>query len=369
MNEYREQEPEKIELASILIDLLQGIRKLWWLVIGLSLLLAMKEYLTVSENYRPRYVAEATMAVRCVGNDWDYLNEATAEHMAEVFPYILRSGILQNKVAQEMDLDYLPGSLSMSAEAGTNFFTIFAEAGDPEQSYALLQATLKCYPEIAEIVIGEIEMEVLDETGIPSDTGRASAIRGSFRKGAIVGAALGFCIVTLYVLSRNTIKRRKDLKRVVNLKDLGSIPYVREKKRRNKKRGLAINIGKDRVPFYYLEAMRKLRVRVGKEMEENNFRSLLVTSSVPGEGKTTIAVNLALSYMKQGKGVILVDCNTRTPSVAKFMGEEGEYPGIGAVLRREVTLANALKEVTVDGKKMQVLYASKADDGDRKSVV
>ena len=61
--------------------------------------------------------------------------------------------------------------------------------------------------------------------------------------------------------------------------------------------------------------MRKLRIRVLKEIEDKKIKTILVTSSIPGEGKTTISANLAIALARQGKKVILVDHNEYAQSV------------------------------------------------------
>jgi len=362
MDERRENTPQKIDLSSVLLDVVKGIKKLWWLVILLSLIFAFRSYLDVSTSYVPRYVASATMAIKSAGSDTDYVNAETAEQMANIFPYILKNGLLQDKIAEDLGMEGMPGSVSMTAEPGTNLFTISAQASDPEVAYQLLQATIERYPEVAEFIIGRIEMEILDETGVPEDTGREYTFRGSFMEGAVKGASLGILIMGLYVVTRNSVKTRKELNRLINLDDMGSIPFIPNKKRKGKKTNRAVNMKNARVPQVYLEAIRRLRIRVMKQMEKNNWKTLLITSSVPGEGKTTVSTNLAIALAKDGKKVALVDCDPRNPSVAKQLKIEEQFRGIGAVLRGEVSLKESLVTCSVDKEhEMLVLCASKSD--------
>lgn len=361
MSEYKETEPQKIDITDLIQDAIKGFRRFWWLVIGLALIFGAKSYFTVTTGYVPKYVASATLAVYCKGNDSDYLNEETAKQMAEVFPYILKSGVLENEITLDMELESMPGTISMSVEEGTNLFTISASASDAQVSYELLQATLRQYPEVAKFVIGEIEMDLLDETGVPTDAGLNNTVRGSVKDGAIKGAIIGLGIIAVYVLTRKTVKSRKELKQTVNLSDFGSVPFVALKKRKKKGMNMAVNLKNERVSRVYLEAIRKLRIKVMKEMEQGEHRSLLVTSSIPGEGKTTIASNLAMAIAKQGKRVILVDCDPRHPSVASVMGESKEHPGIDAVLKNQVTIKEALTETEMSEGRLQILYGGKPD--------
>ena len=118
------------------------------------------------------------------------------------------------------------------------------------------------------------------------------------------------------------MKSRKDLKKNINLQDLGSIPYVRTKKRKKETFYNSVSLLNERISMSYLEAIRKLRIRIMKDVEKKEYQTLLVTSSIPGEGKTTLSANLAISIAQQGKKVLLVDCDLRNPSIAGVMNEQ-----------------------------------------------
>lgn len=57
-------------------------------------------------------------------------------------------------------------------------------------------------------------------------------------------------------------------------------------------------------------------------MQENGQKILLVSSAIPGEGKTTVSVNLAVSLAQKGRRVLLIDCDFRNPSVAKTLSSK-----------------------------------------------
>ena len=52
----------------------------------------------------------------------------------------------------------------------------------------MLQSVLKNYPEVAQYVVGQTQLTVIDESGIPKDSGKETVLRGSVRNGAIIGA-------------------------------------------------------------------------------------------------------------------------------------------------------------------------------------
>lgn len=363
VHEYRENEArmtdelEKIDIESFLMDMVRGVKRLWWLVIGLAVIFGAASYFRVRTSYQPIYVASATMAVNFSGSSSSYINMESAQQMAEVFPYILTSGVLEEVIAEDLGMDYVPASITATAESGINLFTLSVTANDAQTAYDVLQSVIRKYPEVARFVLGETSLTIMDETGVPEDTGKTYVIRGSVKAGVLKGALIGLAIMAFYVLTRRTVKSRKELKKKINLEDYGSLPYVREKKRRKGKTAAQVSLLDERVPQVYLEAIRKLRIKIMKEMEQNDYKTLMITSSVPGEGKSTVAVNLAIAIAKQGKRVILVDADPRNPSVAASMKTIiHENICLGDVLKKQVPLEEVLTDVPVENGTLKVLF-------------
>lgn len=356
----RIEETEKIDIISLAGDFLYGLKKLWLLILVLTLAGAGISYFRTSYTYTPQYVASATMSVTAPGGQ--YIGAQTASQMAEVFPYILTSGVLEDVVAREMGMDSVPGTISATAEDGTNLLTMSVTSDDPQMAYDILHTVIDCYPEVAEFVLGNTSLTILDETGVPSDTQKEVVVRGSYRRGAVMGAGAGLVILCLYILLKKTVKSKDKLKSQINLPDMGSLPYIRNKKRKKKPEQNKVSLINERTPASYQEAMRRLRIRVLKEVEENQTKTIMVTSSIPGEGKTTVAVNLAISLVRQGKKVVLVDCDLRNPSIADFLGITEQRPGIDSVLHKKAAVTDVLTEIDVNGENKLTLLLGEEEE-------
>ena len=356
----RIEETEKIDIISLAGDFLYGLKKLWLLILVLTLAGAGISYFRTSYTYTPQYVASATMSVTAPGGQ--YIGAQTASQMAEVFPYILTSGVLEDVVAREIGMDSVPGSISATAEEGTNLLTMSVTSDDPQMAYDILHTVIDCYPEVAEFVLGNTSLTILDETGVPSDTQKEVVVRGSYRRGAVMGAGAGLVILCLYILLKKTVKSKDKLKSQINLPDMGSLPYIRNKKRKKKPEQNKVSLINERTPASYQEAMRRLRIRVLKEVEENQTKTIMVTSSIPGEGKTTVAVNLAISLVRQGKKVVLVDCDLRNPSIADFLGITEQRPGIDSVLHKKAAVTDVLTEIDVNGENKLTLLLGEEEE-------
>ena len=85
----------------------------------------------------------------------------------------------------------------------------------------------------------------------------------------------------------------------------------------------------------FSEGIRTIRTGVLLSDLDKNKRRILVTSALPHEGKSSVATNLALAF-SPGEKVLLVDCDLRKPSLAKYMGLKGKPAGIGDMLQGDV---------------------------------
>ena len=91
------------------------------------------------------------------------------------------------------------------------------------------------------------------------------------------------------------------------------------------------------------EAFRQLRTNLQFVDIEHPLKSVVITSSLPGEGKSTTACNLAISLAQAGLKVILVEADLRRPRVGDYLGVESAV-GVTSVLLGRVTLDDALQQ-------------------------
>jgi Mrp family chromosome partitioning ATPase len=135
--------------------------------------------------------------------------------------------------------------------------------------------------------------------------------------GVILGLAVGFIIIFVYVIQRKTIKTKKDVRQELNLETLAVIPKITPKKR-STTLSQKLTITSQNINATFSESFRIMR-NVFLASLENDEKIVMTTSSVPGEGKTTVVTNLALSLSENGKKVLLVDADIRNPSVLELL--------------------------------------------------
>ena len=104
-------------------------------------------------------------------------------------------------------------------------------------------------------------------------------------------------------------------------------------------------------PFQFVEAYKSLRTNLEFLSSAGNCKTILITSSVPEEGKTNVAVNLAMTIAASGKRVVLVDCDLRKATISRYLRIPLNHAGLTNVItsKDEGALAAALVRVKDSG--------------------
>ena len=100
-------------------------------------------------------------------------------------------------------------------------------------------------------------------------------------------------------------------------------------------------VGPD-APFQFVEAYKSLRTNLEFLSASSGCKVILITSSVPEEGKSNVAINLASTMAAGGKKVVLVDGDLRKGSLSRYLHLNRNRPGISNVVANQCTLTDAL---------------------------
>lgn len=174
------------------------------------------------------------------------------------------------------------------------------------------------------------------------------------------GLGLGVGAAFLRTHLDTTIRDRDEVERILRAPKLATIPRlvtgpgrtsrVRQMLRRNGDGGDRRNtlVALDRGTSWEAEAYRTLRTNLIFSQTIRTLKRIVITSSVPGEGKTTTAGNLAIAFAQQGVRVLLVDCDLRKPAVHRMFEIKGD-PGLTQLALGFVKDDEAIRSTEVKG--------------------
>lgn len=154
----------------------------------------------------------------------------------------------------------------------------------------------------------------------------------------VVGLFVGVMLALLLERLDSTVKTSHDVESRLGLPVLATLPIITERKAKVER------IFEQNPQAVFSEGIRTARTGILLSAIDEPHRVLVVTSSIPGEGKTTFATNLALAFA-QTKRVVLVDADMRRPSIGKLFGKESGSPGLSSLVAASTPASECIFKV------------------------
>ena len=217
--------------------------------------------------------------------------------------------------------DALVSRVTVSNPLDTAVLRVAANGSSPEEARDLVEAWIagmtKAVADIensgaedgdTQSVVG---LQTLDSAVLPGAPSSPN-VKLAVALGLLVGLALGVGYALIKATLDRRLRKPADVEREFDLPVLGALPYDPA----IAKDGVAAA----RSDFAMTEAVRQLRTNLQFMDVDNPPRVIVVTSSLPGDGKSTTIIKLAEAIAESGRDVVIVDADLRRPTVAKNLG-------------------------------------------------
>ena len=168
--------------------------------------------------------------------------------------------------------------------------------------------------------------------------------------GLVIGMLLGGGAMALAELSDKSFKSPAEIRRRLGLPVIGHVPQFREAPP-DADAPAGLNpalVTALRPKSMEAEAYRGVRTQLYFSTQGRGHQVIQVTSPNPGDGKSTLAANLAISIAQSGKRTGLIDCDFRKPQVHKLFGLEKVEAGLASVVAGTAPTARALRRSAVE---------------------
>lgn len=317
----------------------------------------------------PRYTSTANALV-VVGNSENLGVALTADNLAksraQQYALLGQSRAVSEKAVEDLPFDLGVGealkNIEVASTSGSSQIVIRAEESSPERAQQLASAWLRGLDaQVTELEAGGvagqsiISLKTLSDASLPLSPSSPNSLL-ALSIGGSLGLLAGLAIAFARYMLDNKIRSAASLESRFGLTILGTIPES-ARSAGNRRRldssdvlGLAgradgeMSLNQRRDNFRLIESFKELRTNLQFLRPDEALRIVTVTSSHPGEGKSSVASNLAVTVAESGQRVILVDGDLRRPVIADNFGLISSV-GLTDVVLGRVELADVLQTV------------------------
>lgn len=306
-------------------DNLRILRRNWILIIATTLI-GLLAGGSVAILTKPTYRAETQLfvAIQSSGSVQD-LQQGNTFSQARVQSYVktVDSPIVLQPAIDSLGLDLtaaeLAAKVTATTDANTVLINISVSDNSPVQAAAIAQG-------VANSLINAIDALERPKTGGTSPVGlsvikpatapvspSSPNTRLNLVLGLLIGLTIGITTSVLRTTLDNRIRGELDLRQVTDAPVLGGITFDPDATKKPLLTQTAHQSPR-------AESFRQLRTNLQFANVSGRAKSVLITSSLPGEGKSTTAANLAIALAQAGQTVCLIDADLRRPMVNEYLG-------------------------------------------------
>lgn len=299
----------------------------------------------------PKYESKVTVLLTQTGNKTDSTDSITQTDinlnstLIGTYNQIVKSEGTLRKVIENLNLDFseedLYQNITVSAANNTQILEILVQNESSYQAKRIAN-------ELAQVFCERVyELYKIDNVKIIDEASEATApCNVNHLKDIVIFAVFGIVfagsIVLIIYLTDTTIKEEKDIEELIELPVIISLPSSRNKDK-NTKDLISFSASKSSTA----ERFRSLRTNLIFAQKEDELKNILITSCEPGEGKTYISSNLAITFAKVNKKVIIIDADMR----------KGRLHNVFKV-ENTMGLSNYLKDL-IEGNKVKIKDTAK----------
>ena len=329
--------------------LLAILRKRWQLI-AVTLVVVFGVSAGVTLTATPQYQATTRLFVTVSSdsaNDLGQLVEGSGyiENQLTSYAQVATSSPVLAPVIDQLDLDTTPDALAASITAevpeGTQFIDITVQSENRTSAAQIADAVgdqlVEVVGELGPTSSSVVTAKVFEPAVVPTEPFSPDVPR-NLALGLATGLMLGILVAFLRESLDTKLHSEADVAKVTSTSVVGTIGV------RNPSRQSTGNLFVHEEPLSAAaEGMRRLRTNLQYVGLAEGARAVVVTSPMPGDGKSSIAANLALTLVDSGLRTLLVDADLRRPSVAEYLDLE-DHVGLTAVLIGRASLADVVQE-------------------------
>ena len=307
----------------VLRDLARNI----WVILCITAIAIMGTTIVAQSTHRNTYTATVTyyVSMRDSTNSV-YSNLLNASRVATTLTDVFGGDVMKKMVHDAMGYDMADVAVTASVPMkATNLLRVNIAARDPYMAYQIARAYMDNQNLVSEYIFDNAMLDVLEAPEVPSEPSNSIDYGALRLKAGLAGFMLSVLMIVALAVLRDTVMTESAARGKLDAPLVGTL--VHEVKNKTLKSAVKrthhnIRIGNVGVSFQYTETIKKMCSKIEFTKKAEGCRTIMVTSAVENEGKSTVSINLALGLAERGHRVLLVDGDILRPSIYRMLDRQ-----------------------------------------------
>lgn len=309
---------EKIDLMKYLNRFFRSFSKLKKIIFVVMVVCVATVELKTVFFFETTYSSKAVFIVSKTSQSNIYVyNEDNADYLT-TFNQLMTGDMMRKVICEELAVSYVPGNIRVARIPETNLIELSVVSDNAEDAYQVINCIMNNYSQVTDLVMSDVSLAILDTPVLAEGPDATPNYIRSGIKGVALGLMISFMMVLCHSIFRHTILNKDDVKHILHLSHLASVPYIAGIKD-NKGQSKSLLLSNPRLPNAFKSAFRDLRMKIEQENKKNGTKVIMVSSAMPHEGKSMTSANITISLAQKSKRVVLVDLDLRNRSVLSTM--------------------------------------------------
>ncbi|HVK44393.1 MAG TPA: polysaccharide biosynthesis tyrosine autokinase [Micropruina sp.] len=329
-------------------DYLRVLRRQWVLVV-VGLLLGTAVGVVIILRATPLYSSTVRLFVSTPGSDTAnaqmYQGGLFSQQRVTSYADLIKGSTVAEKVLSRVGSDETPAALvnqiTATADPDSVILQITVTDPSPARAQLLAQTTAEVFTDyVGELESAEdparspIRAAIVDSANLPVGPVYPRPLI-TIGLGAIIGLLLGLAAAWLRETLDTSLKTVDEVQKITGASMLGSVFFDPGATKKPLISGLSPHAPR-------VESFRVLRTNLQFLDVDGESKSYAITSPLPGDGKSTTSINIAIASAEAGRRTLLLEGDLRRPKFADYLDLEGEV-GLTTVLIGEAELADAIQ--------------------------
>ena len=316
------------------------------ILVGLLTVLGFVASVSITFSATPLYKSEAKLFVSTPAAALDISTLATggsfSQQRVKSYAQIINSPMTLKPIIKKLELDLTPEELAEQITSSAPLDTVLIDISVTDPDPLLAADIANALTEQFGKTVAALELKGLGsdsivkvstvQNAIPATSPSSPKKAINYMLGILLGFSIGIGIASLRRLLDNTVKNEDDLTGTPLLAAVGFDKMADEKP-------LITQIGRYAART---EAFRTIRTNLQYLRPDSPPRVIVITSALPNEGKTTSAMNLALSLSQAGSKTLLIEADLRRPKISIYMEFDSKSSGLTEILSSTKSISTLL---------------------------